>query len=232
MIIKCAIVDDKINDLHNIRNFTDSLSRESDASFEIESFSDPKKIDTDKRYDLYILDIDMPEVNGFLLAGRIYENNPDAVIIFCSNHDDLVFDSFKLNAFYFVRKSFLKDDLILALRKFIARNFLINMEYIYNTNHSIIRIPLKDIIYFEVSGNDLYIHTNTKEYQERKSMKQLKQDLHINYFVQINQNFLLNANFIDEISDHKVIMKNGLSFEVPRRNIKDVRYEYLKFLSR
>lgn len=232
MAINCVIVDDDINDLNKITKLISGLSRESEAPFKIGSCENPKSLDLNIRYDLYILDIDMPEMNGFLLASNIYENNPDAVIIFCSNHDDLVFDSFKLNAFYFVRKSFLKDDLVLALRKFISRSLMLNAVYIHKSNQSITKIPMKDIVYFEVTGNNLYICTNTKEYQERKSMKQLKQDLQVNYFIQVNQNFLVNANYISEISEAKVVMKNKLSFDVPRRSIRDVRNEYLKFLSR
>ncbi|MBQ6334253.1 MAG: response regulator transcription factor [Erysipelotrichaceae bacterium] len=232
MIINCAVVDDDINDLNRITKLINGLSRESDSSFDIDCCDNPNRLNLNKQYDLYILDIDMPEINGFLLANKIYEINPDAVIIFCSSHDDLVFDSFKLNAFYFVRKGFLKDDMVLALRKFIAKCFMLNAEYIYKTNQSIIKIPMKNIIYFEVSGNDLFICTDTKEYHERKSMKQLKEDLHINYFIQVNQNYLINANYIDEISGNKVLLKNGLSFDIPRRSIKDVRNEYLKFLSR
>lgn len=232
MTINCAIVDDDINDLNRITNLINGLSCESVSSFDIDSCDNPNRLNLNKQYDLYILDIDMPENNGFHLASRIYEKNSDAVIIFCSSHDDLVFDSFKLNAFYFVRKSFLKDDMVLALRKFISRSFMLNAEYIYKSSQSIIKIPMKKIIFFEVSGNDLYICTDTREYHERKSMKQLKEDLHVNFFIQINQNFLINANHIDEISGNKVLLKTGLSFDIPRRNIKDVRNEYLKYLSR
>ena len=232
MNIKCAVIDDNINDLNSITELINSLSCESDISFVTESFSDPKDIDLSNGYNLYILDIDMPKINGFSLANRIYEKEPDSVIIFCSNHDDLVFDSFKLNAFYFVRKSFLKDDMIPALRKYISHFFLLNAEYLYKTNSSIIKISLKEIIYFEVSGNNLYIHTNSKEYQERKSMKQLKEDLHVDYFIQVSQNFLVNAYFIDKISNNKVIMKNSISFDVPRRSVKDVKNEYMRFLSK
>ena len=232
MTINCVIVDDDTNDLNKIMKLISSLSQESDSSFHIDSDDNPKKLSLNKNYDLYILDIDMPTVSGFMLASKIYDVNPDAVIVFCSSHDDLVFDSFKLNAFYFVRKSFIKDDLVLALRKFIGKFFILNAEYILKSNHTVIKIPLKNIVYFEVSGNNLYICTNTKEYRERKSMKQLKEDLHVNYFVHVNQSFLVNANYIDEISDNKVFLKNGLSFDIPRRSIKDVRDEYLKFLSR
>jgi len=121
MKIRCAIVDDNIDDLNKITELINNLSYESNTSFEVESFSDPRKLQLIKPYDLFVLDIDMPEINGFALANKIYVKNQDSVIIFCSAHDDLVFDSFKLNAFYFVRKSFLKEDMILALKKFISR---------------------------------------------------------------------------------------------------------------
>lgn len=232
MRINCAIVDDNCADLANITKLTTSLSSETDTIFEINTFANPKDLDFKQQYDLYILDIDMPELNGFALANTIYKKYPDSVIVFCSNHDDLVFDSFKLNAFYFVRKNFLNDDLVLALRKYIQHSFLLKAEYIYKTNDTLIKIPLINIVYFEVARNDLYIHTTTKEYHERKSLKQLKSDLHVNYFIQISQNFLVNAHYIEELSENKLIMKNSVSFDIPRRLVADVKKDYLRFLSR
>lgn len=232
MKIKCVIVDDNINDLNNISNLINSLSTNSGTSFEVETYYEAKRISMNKLYDLYILDIDMPEINGFILANKILDKNPDAVIIFCSNHDDLVFDSFKLNAFYFVRKSFLKDDMISALRKYIARAYFLNAEYTYKINDKILKIPLRKVIYFEISRNDLYIHTEGKEFKERKSMKQLKDNLNVNYFIQINQNFMVNAYYINEISNNRVVLKDGTFFDIPRRNIKEVKNKYVRFMSR
>ena len=173
MPIKCVIIDDNKEELNTIESVLSTLAYGTEYSILIDSFSSFTQFDTVEKYNLYILDIDMPDISGFQIARKIYDRYPNATIVFCTNHDDLVFDSFKLNAFYFVRKSFLKDDMVLALRKFITRNFMLNAEYIYKSNQSVIKIPMKNIIYFEVSGNDLYICTDTKENHERKSMKNM-----------------------------------------------------------
>lgn len=232
MKIKCVIIDDNLDDLKNVANLVNNLSIETENIFEIYSYSNSNLLQENYNNDLYILDIDMPGLNGFQLANSIYKNNKDASIIFCSNHEDLVFDSFKLNAFYFVRKSFLKDDLILALRKYLSKIYSLNKDYILVTNNRVVPIPLKQIIYFEVSKNDLFIHTKSKEFRERKSMKKLKKDLSSMFFIQINQNFLVNANEIKEIYGNSVILTNGLSFQIPKHLIREVKTEYLKILAR
>jgi DNA-binding LytR/AlgR family response regulator len=110
MIIQCALVDDSLNDIQIIKNTVFYLCYGTDTMIQISSFQTPSDTNILNPFDMYILDIDMPDMNGFDLANKIYEKYPNAVIIFCTMHDNLVYDSFRLNAFYFVRKNNLEED--------------------------------------------------------------------------------------------------------------------------
>lgn len=68
--------------------------------------------------DLFILDIDIPEHTGYEVSNMIYEKQPNAKIVFCTNHDDLVYSTFPFSPFYFVRKSHLEQDMKLMAEKF------------------------------------------------------------------------------------------------------------------
>ncbi|MBR2552339.1 MAG: response regulator transcription factor [Erysipelotrichaceae bacterium] len=229
MVNRVAIIDDNPNDLKRISAILFELSLETRHQFNMQFYFEFNDCIIN-RYDLYILDIDLPETNGFQAAYLIYEKQPDACIIFCTIHNDLVFDSFKLNPFYFVRKSFLQDDLKTAMRKYIKNQSEKSAEYLLVSRDITISIPFSAISYFEVAGNDLFIHTDNKEYKERKSMKQLVGEIPLDSFAQINQNYLVNLDFVKEISNHSVIMKNGLQFSIPRRNAKSVKDKYTLYL--
>ena len=127
MIIQCALVDDSLNDIQIIKNTVFYLCYGTDIIIQITSFQSSSDTEILNSFDMYILDIDMPDMNGFDLANKIYEKYPNAVIIFCTMHDNLVYDSFRLNAFYFVRKNNLEEDLSYSLKKYIAAN----TRYIY-----------------------------------------------------------------------------------------------------
>ncbi len=229
MVIRCAVVDDDQIDLQKISKVFLELSRETLLEFKNE-YLRCFDINDAQNFDLFVLDIDMPDINGFQLANRIFEEIPKACVIFCTNHDDLVFDAFKLSPFYFVRKSFLQDDLKSALRRFIKVFSEKKKEYVLKNRESVISIPFSDILYFEVNRNDLYIRTLKKEYRDRKSMKQLLAEMPPNCFIPINQNYLVNADYIKEISSDKVILKSGIDFRIPRRNSKEVKDRFALYL--
>jgi DNA-binding LytR/AlgR family response regulator len=180
---------------------------------------------------VYILDIDMPDLNGFELANKIYEKYPKAVIIFCTMHDNLVYDSFRLNAFYFVRKSNLEEDLSYSLKKYISLRT--NDTYIARTPAGIEKIPFDRIIYFEVVHNDMYIHLlDNSEIRERKSMQKLADELSSSGFVLIGKSFLVNMKHIQKINDCKAYLSNGQNIDIPKAQFSSVYKAYLIHLSR
>ena len=231
MIIQCALVDDSLNDIQIIKNTIFYLCHGTDTMIQISSFQTPSDTNILNPFDMYILDIDMPDMNGFDLANKIYEKYPDAVIIFCTMHDNLVYDSFRLNAFYFVRKSNLEEDLSYSLKKYISLRT--HDTYIARTSAGIEKIPFDKIIYFEVAHNDLYIHLlDNSEIRERKSIQKLGTEISSAGFVQIGKSFLVNMRHIQKIKDYSAVLSNGQIIEIPKSQFSSVYKAYLIHLSR
>ncbi|MBQ9157720.1 MAG: response regulator transcription factor [Erysipelotrichaceae bacterium] len=233
MAINCVIIDDNKKELNTIESALSTLTYGTEYSLLIDSFFSFTQLDLEEKYNLYILDIDMPDISGFQMARKIYDRYPDATIVFCTNHDDLVFDSFKLDAFYFVRKSFLKDDLSAALQKFVRNYVNDNSFYLLKTRFEIIKLPYQDIAYFEVAGNDLFVHLlDGTEYSERKSISSILDLLPKNAFVRVDKNFLINLKHISGISDNKLYLTTGKEFIIPKAKIGYVKSEYVNYLMR
>lgn len=189
-------------------------------------------MESEQMNDLYILDIDMPNINGFQLSKKLAHIDPNVQICFCSSHEELVFQSFQLPSFYFVRKSHLKQDLYFALNKFILKYKPITY---YSLNHSgiIKNIPYRDIVYFEVLGNDLYIHTKTNQtYHDRLSFRKLKKELDASIFIHVNKNFIVNCAFISSIENYNIKVNNSISFSFSQKQSKRIKDIYLNYLMR
>ena len=233
MAIKCMIIDDNIKELNTIESVLSTLTYGTEYSVMIDSFSFFAQFDLGEKYNLYILDIDMPDISGFQIARKIYNRYPDATIIFCTNHEDLVFDSFKLDAFYFVRKSFLSEDLTAAMQKFIRNYTNDNTYYVLRTRTEITKIPYQNILYFEVSGNDLFIRmSDGTEYLERRSISSILDLVPKNTFIRIDKNFLINLKYVTCISDNKLFLTTEKEFTIPKAKIGYVKSEYVNYLMR
>lgn len=233
MKFKCIIVDDNRIALQEIRVSLDALTLKLDYSFSISEYTDPEDPGIKKQADVYIIDIDMPGKTGFELAHEINESYPAAIIIFCTQHDELVYDSFKLNTFYFVRKDHLFIDLFHALQK--LNDLLQNNASYYNitTRKGVEHIRHSDILYFEVSGNDLFIHlVDDREFSERKTLTSVMAELNDDSFIQINQNYIVNGNYIASVKDYKVFLTNQMIFDIPKARFKQVKEKYISLIMR
>ena len=76
--------------------------------------------------DIFFLDIDLKEKNGIKIAEEIRENNSNAIIIFVSAMNDMVFDSLIVQPFYFIRKDNFDRDMKIActlIQKYINKLF-------------------------------------------------------------------------------------------------------------
>lgn len=55
--------------------------------------------------ELILLDIDMPRLTGFDIAGELLQRNNRALLIFITNQESLVYETFQYKPFDFVRKA-------------------------------------------------------------------------------------------------------------------------------
>ena len=51
----------------------------------------------------------MPELDGFEVAEKLQSSKKNALIIFITSHEDKVYQSWKYQPFWFVRKSHMED---------------------------------------------------------------------------------------------------------------------------
>ena len=121
-ILQIGICDDKLDDLKLIETAFRSNAKKVGIPIPIECtlFQDGeemyKEMETG-RFDLALLDIEMPGMNGFQLAKRINMNRRTPCLIFVSAYESFVFDAQTFMPLWFVRKSMLEKDMYKALHQ-------------------------------------------------------------------------------------------------------------------
>jgi two-component system, OmpR family, response regulator VicR len=83
-----------------------------------------------RRYDLCILDVMLPKMDGFTLAGKIREKNSDIPILFLtarSTMEDRIY-GLQLGADDYITKPFSIEELILKIEVFLKRSKIISPE--------------------------------------------------------------------------------------------------------
>ena len=226
MRIRISVIDNDAYDLKGITNELEKISSESEYLFQTTGYTDPDLV-KDFQSDWFIIDIDLNGKSGFDAAGRISRENPAAKIIFCTSHDDLVFQSFGTNVFYFVRKDKLHSDLIDCIKKYVRTQ---ENWYLFKSTDVTTGIDWNTIVYFEVANKDLYIHlSNGSELKERKTLKQVISELPENLFLQPSSSYLVNCAFITAVKDKSIVLKDSSELPVVRERRREVMQSYLRY---
>ena len=76
-----------------------------------------------KQHDLCILDVMMPKMDGFTLAGRIHEINPDTPFMFLTakNLKDDIREGFELGADDYITKPFSMEEVVFRIEAILRR---------------------------------------------------------------------------------------------------------------
>ena len=112
--MRIAICDDDNEMLGRLKKDVIEIFGILKVNIEIFSFSDGKELlrtiqNDDENFDLFLLDIDMPDVSGLEIAQMLREMSVNLIIIFISAYDNYVFDSIEYSPFRYIRKSRIKE---------------------------------------------------------------------------------------------------------------------------
>lgn len=235
-MIRIAIVDDEKKNLNQITNYVSEF-----FSFEaqITSFSSSENIlenIIELSCDLILLDIEMPEIDGFSIAKAIKDIKPKTDIIFISNCEHLVFESFEYEPFRFVRKSCLKEDILPALQSYRTKFYANNERHFFEFDDGNETIQINEIIYFESMEHEIYIKTiNNKLKLKRKrtnrlSMKDIELTFEKKGFIRVHKSYIVNSHQIYRINRDSILLKNDEQISINPHRVNDIKNAFQRFI--
>lgn len=223
MVIKVAICDD----VPVIAKAIEELMLEYDSSlFEIDIYYNPLRLIEllkENTYDLFILDIEFPDLSGIEIAEAIRKNNHTCPIIFLTSFKEYMEKVFKVNTFDYILKPVTKDKLYPALNRAIKYLDLDDSKFTFTFNKVFYSVSYREIIYFEKNKRSVLIHTPTDLYETILLTKTLLSKVNDD-FVQVHTSFIVNARYVQQISNDAIIVKlnDKQTVEIPMsRKFKD-----------
>ena len=182
-------------------------------------------------FDVIILDIDMPKMNGYQVAKRINELGIPSLMLFVSNREDLVFQAFEYRPFRFIRKNFFELEMKLALRKI----FEILEER--RDKKSIIpciggeeKIQHSDIMYIMVLHRKACLFMkNDRVLEMRGSLRHALELLDDVKIIQINSGCAVNCVHVEGYNADSGFLDNGVQLPVSRARMKEVKIWIRKY---
>lgn len=218
------------------------LSSQHGLASKIYQFNDSTVFSADmkeniERYDLFLLDIAMPGLDGLELAAKLREYKENAVIIFLSGRTDKVYDAFEYDAFRFVPKDDIDNRLYRALSDAVR---LIQKQddsfFVHESKEGTLKVFYRDILYIGRDGkNVLLAMSGAKAIRKRMPMHEMEALLPQDSFISISRSHIVNLRHIQSVgSDERtgklsVLLSNGDRLPVSHVSEKAVKQSLMEY---
>ena len=182
-------------------------------------------------FDIILLDVVMPTLNGIETAQEIRRKSNAAKIIFITSTPEFAVDSYDVDAFYYALKPIIEAKLIPILDKALSNISRQRKNILLKTKIGVSKIYLDDIEYLEIIGRTIYYHLRNGEIIECTGViSQHEYDLLISrQFVKPHRSFIVNMDFIDTISSYEIKTLSSAQIPISRANYQKVKKEYIDY---
>lgn len=229
--LKIALCDDENKFLEIEKEIIAAYLDKKGVPFCLDCYHSGEELLSDKEsvnvYDLIILDVEMPGIDGITVAKTIRENNDKVNIAFLSAHMNYSTDGYHVRAIRFMLKT--TDDLKDYMHECLDR-VLESIDFndrIVTLDFSIGKRTLKisDIIYLKSTGNyTTFITTaSSKEtYLTRSSLKKTTDMMESLGFISINAKETVNVSHISSVVRYLVTLDDGTAIQISQKKYNDV----------
>jgi DNA-binding LytR/AlgR family response regulator len=167
-------------------------------------------------FDLVLLDINMPKVDGLKTAAFIRQHKLDTEIIFITNHDEYVYDGYQVKAFAFLVKPVSTTKLSKELFRFLKEKRS-NKEdgLVVSQNGKKRRIELWKVDFIESDKRKAIIHLGEEHIQVYAKLDDLETTLN-SEFVRTHQSYIVNINKAISFDRKSIqIFRGGGAISIP-----------------
>lgn len=180
---------------------------------------------------VFLIDIDMPEVNGFEVASFLKKWNRECCIGFVSNKDELVFQAFAYHPFFFIRKTHLDEELEPQLLELQKKMGVKVPKIELQTGRQTVEVALDTIWFVESEKNYLLFYREKDErgdaVRARMKIAEAEKELEPHGFVRTHKGYLVNMNYVYRLRENEILLLNGKHVPVSRSYLNQVRMKIM-----
>lgn len=226
MKVNIAICDDEKNYINEIIDYLDKCPWKRNNQFNYHIFTSGEELlKSNQLFEFIILDIEMDRISGVEVKEIFYQRKNQSRIIFLTNYNEYMSDSFGKNVYGYVNKDEV-DMLEVPLNK-IFKEML---------EHRTVQVgedivDLFNVYYVSADGPYINIHFKNDYQIYRKTLKEFITTISNSNFVRVHKSFYVNMHYIDAIDTYAVTLDNGAKIKIARGKYKAVTREYRRYIA-
>lgn len=241
-MVRVGICDDEMVLLEKLNQFVQICYAQNQIFARVDTFKNGQQllyeIEDGERFDLVLLDIEMPQMDGMELAERVKKMLPNVLVIFVTSHMEYVLDAYELSIFRYIPKMDFGNRLRHALLDAAAMvEVQMRESYVIQGKNRLERVPLRNILYIVHEGKNAVLVTNMADgdghecvrFHVRKSLQQVYEELNDGEFLFIDRGCIVNLAGIMSIQEDCCILKDGTRLAVSQSRLPGLKSRLMEF---
>jgi len=226
-----------------LKHITPILEQHLEACNDLDShtitlFHSPQELlDYKGRCDVYILDIDMPGMNGLQLGEQLNINFNKPLLLFLTSHAQHVLVGYHVRAFRYFLKDDFHNKISCLIHDLIKELYPPTKEIKLDTITGSRFVRSNQILYIQADYK--YSNITLQDEQDKvwstQSFKYWKQTLpHIQFHVS-NKSLILNLEHLSNLNGRQATMSNDEVLEIAHKKTKNVlqaKIDYIRWMGR
>lgn len=189
-----------------------------------------------KKYDILILDIDLPGINGIDLARTLRSQGDETELIYLTAYSEYAAESYLVDAYQYVLKECMEQRLSQVLERLIVKKLESKRDYrLIGINGGNKRLFYRDIFFIQKhmkGGKYVEYVTESGVYKERIAMRRLMAELEDLRFIMLDRGHVVNAQYIEKLEHGMVYLTTGDAFPLSRIQLTNAKQQILRYLEK
>lgn len=232
-MIKIAICDDQYMFLLDLEKMINCYAETNEVQLLVHKYTKPLELisSISQEYDVYILDIQMPAMNGMELAKAIRKKDENAYLMFLTSFENYVYEGYSVKAAAYLRKPISQKRINVELSRAIENIKRNDNRYLTVRNkEGYFKIYLNNIVYIETYKRNLLIHTESENIVCLKKMKDLEAALPGELFYRCHSSYIVNLDYIKSIQEPIITLINNEQIFVSKKQKKELLQNFASYV--
>ncbi len=241
-----AICDDDAEDIKRIEIIIKNYLNMAGIPYNIIEFNSGEELlEVAQKFDLILLDIIMPGLNGIQVGKKLRIKHRNAKIIYVTRYQQYFKQAVNdVHTFAYLEKPVAKEKMEAQLRDVVQliseereKAEVMRFEIIENTEErrfgsKIKNFEVQDIYYFEYVNRKIRLKLNSEEYYFIDKMKDLMDKMKVYNFEACHQSYLVNLKYVTGIKGYDICLENGERIPLSQKRSSDFRKKLNKFIQK
>ena len=193
-MIKVLVCDDDKIITDKVKHLLNDIQEQYSFELNIQIYNDGQSVMKENEvFDIAIVDIEMPNVDGLALSEELKKRNPDTIVLILTSFSDYLDSAMRIQVFRYLSKPIDVERFTKNFIEAVSYYKQISKQIVVESGDEVLTIKTKDILYIENLKHGSVIATKHGDYKTNKKPQEWYEFINQpNCFTFSHKSFLVN----------------------------------------